>query len=247
MSRRMKIAAMARIGNMKRDTEAPSGMSLPSIPTLKAQVAKMCVWSIGPPEVRIRTMSKLANVTMSEKSPVIEMMLRIIGSVTYQIFCHQLAPSMAAASYNCSGTDFSAARYMMRKNGAPYQTFTKITEKRAHIGSPSQVTAGIPRRTKIQLNALYDGSKSQNQPSVLIAGGITQGMSSMPRHLRCPLAGTLCTKCATQKPMSALKITALMAKMHDCFTTIQNVSRVKRKVKLEKPTNRSRLLLSMAR
>jgi hypothetical protein len=82
---------------------------------------------------------------------------------------------------------------------------------------------------------------------VLIAGGITQGMSSMPRHLRWPLAGTLCTKCATQKPMIALKITAVMAKMHDCFTTIQNVSRVKRNVKFDRPTKRSRLLLSIAR
>ena len=83
---------------MNRDTEAPSGMSLPWMPSLKAQVAKTCVWSTGPPAVRMRTMSKLAKVTMSENSTVIEMMLRIIGSVTYQIFCHQLAPSIAAAS-----------------------------------------------------------------------------------------------------------------------------------------------------
>src|SRR5438067_7297149 len=32
--------------------------------------------------------------------------------------------------------------------------------------------------------SLYDGSNNQNQPSVLIAGGMTHGMSSMPRHLR---------------------------------------------------------------
>src|SRR6478672_8264291 len=136
---------------------------------------------------------------------------------------------------------------MIRKNGAPYQTFTRMTEKRAQYGSPSQVIAGMPMRTNSQLKALYDGSNSQNQPSVLIAGGITQGMSSMPRHLRCPLAGTLCTKCATQKPISALNTTAVTAKMHDCFTTIQKVSRVNRKLKLEKPTKRSRLLLSMER
>src|SRR5437870_10295428 len=43
MSRRMKIAAIARIGNMNSDTLAPSGMSPPSIPTRNAQVAKMCV------------------------------------------------------------------------------------------------------------------------------------------------------------------------------------------------------------
>ena len=73
-------------------------MSPPLMPTRNAQVAKTCVWSIGPPEVRMRTMSKLAKVTISENSTVIEMMLRIIGRVTYQIFCHQLAPSIAAAS-----------------------------------------------------------------------------------------------------------------------------------------------------
>src|ERR1700736_3432382 len=97
-SRRMKTAAMARIGTMNSDTLAPSGMSLPSMPTLKAQVAKIWVWSSGPPAVRIRTMSKFAKVTMRENSVVIAMMLRIIGSVTYQMRCHQLAPSMAAAS-----------------------------------------------------------------------------------------------------------------------------------------------------
>src|SRR5450756_847152 len=96
--RRMKIAATARIGTMNSETLAPSGISLPSMPTLNAQVAKRWVWSSGPPAVRIRTMSKLAKVTINENSVVIAMMLRIIGSVTYQIRCHQLAPSMAAAS-----------------------------------------------------------------------------------------------------------------------------------------------------
>src|SRR6185295_1663084 len=196
------------------------------MPSQNDQVAKTCVWSIGPPAVRMRTMSKLANVTMSEKSTVMAMMLRIIGSVMYQIFCHQLAPSMAAASYSCSGTDLSAARYMIMKNGAPNHTFARITAKRAQYGSPSQGTALNPMCSRTQLNALYEGSNSHNQARVLIAGGMTHGTSSMPRHLRCPLVGTLCTKCATQKPIRALKKTALTAKMIDCLTTIQNVSRV---------------------
>src|SRR5579863_2726977 len=98
ISRRMKIAAIARIGTMNSEALAPSGMSLPSMPTRNAQVAKMWVWSSGPPEVRMRTISKFAKVTMSENSVVIAIMLRIIGSVTYQMRCHQLAPSIAAAS-----------------------------------------------------------------------------------------------------------------------------------------------------
>src|ERR1700732_2128927 len=98
MSRRMKIAAIARIGTMNSETLAPSGISLPSIPIRKAQVAKIWVWSSGPPYVRMRTISKLAKVTINENSVVIAMMLRIIGSVMYQMRCRQLAPSMAAAS-----------------------------------------------------------------------------------------------------------------------------------------------------
>src|SRR5262252_9314693 len=98
MSRRMNTAAIARIGAMNSETLAPSGMSPPSMPSRNAQVAKMWVVSIGPPAVRMRVMSKLAKVTISENSVVMAMMLRIIGSVTYQIRCHQLAPSMAAAS-----------------------------------------------------------------------------------------------------------------------------------------------------
>src|SRR6266851_2700074 len=98
MSRKMKTAATARIGNMNSETLAPSGISLPSIPTRKAHVAKMWVWSSGPPKVRMRTISKFAKVTISENSVVIAMMLRIIGNVTYQMRCHQLAPSIAAAS-----------------------------------------------------------------------------------------------------------------------------------------------------
>ena len=38
------------------------------------------------------------------------------------------------------------------KNGAPYQTLTRITEKRAQLGSPSQATGGTP--TAATLRAL---------------------------------------------------------------------------------------------
>src|SRR5690349_15531397 len=41
--RRMKNAAIASIGAMNSDTDAPSGMSLPQIASVKAQVAKTWV------------------------------------------------------------------------------------------------------------------------------------------------------------------------------------------------------------
>lgn len=61
-------------------------------------MANTWVLSIGPPAVSTRTMSKFAKVTISENITVIEMMFRIIGRVMYQSRCHQLAPSMEAAS-----------------------------------------------------------------------------------------------------------------------------------------------------
>ena len=45
----------------------------------------------------------------------------------------------------------------------------------------------------------------------------------------------------------ALKKTAVIAKMQLCQTTIQNVSRLNKNVKFEKPTKRSMDLLSIAR
>src|SRR6266513_2880529 len=47
-----------------------------------------------------------------------------------------------------------AARYMIMKNGAPTQTLTRITAKRAQFGLPSQFTGAIPMCSKVQLNAL---------------------------------------------------------------------------------------------
>ena len=85
---------------------------------------------------------------------VIEMMLRIIGSVMYQIRCHQLAPSIDAASNSCSGTDLSAAKYMIMKNGAPTQMLTRMTENLAQSASPVHGTAAMPISLRIQLNAL---------------------------------------------------------------------------------------------
>src|ERR1700680_4244054 len=104
---------------------------------------------------------------------------------------------------------------MIMKNGEPIQMLTRMTEKRAHAASPVHGIGWKPNLSKIHLNALYDGSNSQSQARQLIAGGITHGTSSMPRHLRWPFAGMLWTKCATMKPISALKMTAVMAKMQD--------------------------------
>src|SRR6185437_9164513 len=125
----------------------------------------------------MRTMSKSAKVTIRLNNTVMAMMLRIIGSVTKNSFCTTLAPSMAAASYSCSGTDFSAARYMITKNGVPNHTFTAITAKRAFQPTPRNGIEAKPNWFNIQLNAEYCGSNIHHQVSVDNARGITQGTS----------------------------------------------------------------------
>src|ERR1700743_222363 len=126
-------------------------------------------------------MSKSANVTIRLNSTVIAMMLRIIGRGTKNSFCNAPAPSIEAASYSCSGTDFSAARYMIMKNGVPNQTFTVMVQNRAIQPTPSQGTEAKPSSFRIQLNAEYEGSNIHHQVSVDSASGMTQGTSRRPR------------------------------------------------------------------
>ena len=97
------------------------------------------------------------------------------------------------------------------------------------------------------MNAEWVGSNSHHQPSEDSASGITHGTSSMPRHLRWPLAGRLLIRCAVISPISALKNTAESAKIADCVTTIQNTSRDSRNVKLPSQMKRVCALLSIDR
>src|SRR5262245_53661796 len=97
---------------------------------------------------------------------------------------------------------------MIRKNGAPYQTLTRITEKRAQYGSLNQAISLKPKPLRTQLKAECVGSNSHHQPREESASGITHGTSSMPRHLRWPLVGKLLMRCAVISPITALKNTA---------------------------------------
>ena len=85
------------------------------------------------------------------------MIFLIIGMVTCINFCQALAPSIEAASYKSSGIDFNAAKYMIRKNGAPTQTLTNIIENRDQKVSLSQGMADNPSASNIQLKELLRG------------------------------------------------------------------------------------------
>ena len=97
------------------------------------------------------------------------------------------------------------------------------------------------------MKAEWVGSNSHHQPSDDSARGMTHGTSIMPRHLRWPLAGRLLMRCAVMSPISALKNTALSAKIAVCSTTIRNTSRDNRKLKLPSPMKRVCALFSIDR
>jgi hypothetical protein len=80
-----------------------------------------------------------------------------------------------------------------------------------------------------------------------MAGGITQGTSSIPRHFRWPLAGSACSTCARMKPISAFATTAPTAKSTLCQITAWKVSRVSRKLKFSRPMKRVMRLFSIDR
>src|SRR5260370_20779228 len=126
---------------------------------------------------------------------------------------------------------------MIRRNGAPSQRLTRITENGAQYGSLSHATDSPPNCSISQLKALWVGSNSHHQLSVESASGITHGTSSMPRHLRWPLVGRLLTRCAVTSPISALKNTAGSAKIAALSPTIQNGARPRRNAKLPTPMN----------
>src|SRR3990172_6323860 len=126
-------------------------------------------------------MSKVAKVTMVENIITTMMIFSIMGKVTNRNRCNGFAPSIAAASYSSCGIDLSAARYMIMKNGRPYQTPTMTMQMRAHITLESHGTASNPNLTAAQLSALWVGSKIHHQPRLESAGGLTQATSRMPR------------------------------------------------------------------
>src|SRR2546421_7093206 len=136
---------------------------------------------------------------------------------------------------------------MIMTKGDRTETWAWVTPNRGQYGLPGQGMLDRPRWVRIQLNALEEGSTSHSQARVLIAGGMTHGISSMPRHLRWPFIGMLWTKWATMNPISALKMTAVTANRTDCSTTIQKVLRRNRNSKFPKPTNLVIDLFSVAR
>src|SRR5947209_1805041 len=135
---------------------------------------------------------------------------------------------------------------MIMKNGAPYQTLTRIVENRAYAPTPSHGTLLSPTSSSSQLMAEYCGSNIHHHVSVDMAGGITHGTSSSPRQMRCLVVGMLCMRWATTKPISALKNTALSANRQDWNSTSWNVWRFSRNEKLASPTKVVIFLFSIA-
>jgi len=88
MSRRMKIAATASIGNMEqRDAGAERNIAAFDA-TLKPRSLKNVGVVERPPAVRYAHDIEIRECDDEREKGVIAMMLRIIGNVTYQMRCH---------------------------------------------------------------------------------------------------------------------------------------------------------------
>ena len=66
------------------------------------------------------------------------------GTVTRQKICHSERPSMRAASYTYSGSDWSAAKVTSMTNGVHCQTSATTTEMRPRPVSVSHGSGSSP-------------------------------------------------------------------------------------------------------
>ena len=190
---------------MNSDTHAPSGMSLLSMPSLNAQVANTCVWSTGPPLVRIAH-----DVEVGEGHDQREQ-----HGDGDDVAHHrqrdepQLLPPVGAVDRR--GLVELLRHRLERGEVHDHEERRADPDVHQDHGEARPVRIAQPRH-RIHADALQQpveravGRVEQPQPGERAHRRRDDpGMSSMPRHLRCPLAGTLCTKCATKKPISALK------------------------------------------
>src|SRR5450759_6000662 len=107
------------------------------------------VRSAGPPPVRRYTLLKSPNVQIIESSVQVRYSVRTDGQVMKRNFCHQVAPSTAAASNRSPGI---ASRPVIRirvQTGSDFQICTAIAMVSATVGSLSQFGPSSPVSLKI--------------------------------------------------------------------------------------------------
>src|SRR5262245_33598788 len=98
-------------------------------------VATVFVEPAGPPSVITYIRSAKVAIQMVRSITVIAIIGARNGSVTLVKRCQGVAPSIAAASCNSEGIDFSAASSVMAKKGIPNQTLATIGPHIAVAGS----------------------------------------------------------------------------------------------------------------
>ncbi len=97
----------------------------------------------GPPLVMTKGSSKNCRYPMPVVTETKRIVGRIIGRVMWRNRCHEVAPSMAAASCRLHGTDWRPARKMIIAVPKLRQDAIMIRAGIDQFGSPSQLGPGM--------------------------------------------------------------------------------------------------------
>src|SRR5450759_914049 len=143
------------------------------------------VRSAGPPPVRRYTLLKSPNVQIIESSVQVRYSVRTDGQVMKRNFCHQVAPSTAAASNRSPGM---ASRPVIRirvQNGSDFQMCIPIAIVSATVGSLSQFGPSSPVSLKMTWLTMPHSGLNMNRTDRMVGiEGTAHGrMNSTDSHL----------------------------------------------------------------
>lgn len=101
---------------------------------------------------------------------------RRLGIVTFQNRSHELAPSSAAASCSCQGTDCRPARKMIMPVPKLRHTTMAISDGSAVCSSPSQFGPVIPTQPRTVLTSPLSGLSRKRQITATATMLVTTGV-----------------------------------------------------------------------
>src|SRR4030081_2914827 len=143
------------------------------------------VRSAGPPPVNRYTLLKSPSVQIIESSVQVTYSVRTDGQVMKRNFCHQVAPSTAAASNRSPGI---ASRPVIRirvQNGSDFQICIPIAIESATVGSLSQFGPSSPVSLKMTWLTMPHSGLNMNRTDRMVGiEGTAHGrMNSTDSHL----------------------------------------------------------------
>src|ERR1700722_9530056 len=149
------------------------------------RVESTWVRSAGPPPVNRYTLLKSPSVQIIESSVQVRYSVRTDGQVMNRNFCHQVAPSTAAASNRSPGIASCPVIRIRVQNGSDFQMCMPIAIVSATVGSLSQFGPSSPVSLKISWLTIPHSGLNMNRTDRMVGiDGTAQGrMNSTDSHL----------------------------------------------------------------